>query len=192
MIIVNDEKEKVNQNEEDEHVNKMIQSFKEENPNLSEEEIEELKKVLSQIVATNKRNLNNVSYFNKVIKTFIIYILSSLSTLGFFFSFVALENRALSIFIPIIITIIFTIYELIKFIQFVKKPLVTTIKPYIYEMIIICLIGFLVNEYLLIFKFSIILPMYIIFTVIMKLLVNSLINKIISKKKMIERRDNNV
>ena len=142
---MNDEKEKVNQNEEDEHVNKMIQSFKEENPNLSEEEIEELKKVLSQIVATNKRNLNNVSYFNKVIKTFIIYILSSLSTLGFFFSFVALENRALSIFIPIIITIIFTIYELIKFIQFVKKPLVTTIKPYIYEMIIICLIGFLVK-----------------------------------------------
>lgn len=187
-----EEKDKIDSNIEDENINKMVQSFKDDNPNMSEEELEELKKVLSQIVSANKKQLNKASYFTKFIKTLFIYLLSSLSALGFFFSFIILEEKLYSLFIPLGLTLILSIYELIKYIQFVKKPIIFSIKPYILELIIICLIGYLLNEFINIFDYSIIFSIYIIFTFILKFLVNSLFNKVIRKKIIIEGRDKDV
>ena len=69
-----EEKDKLDSNIEDENVNKMIQSFKDENPNMSEEELEELKKMLNQIITANKKQVNKTRYITKFIKTIFIYI----------------------------------------------------------------------------------------------------------------------
>ena len=87
----------------------MIQSFKDENPNMSEEELEELKKMLSQIIIANKKQVNKTRYFTKFIKTIFIYLLSSLSTLAFFLSFIVLEEKIYSLLIPIVLTFILSI-----------------------------------------------------------------------------------
>jgi hypothetical protein len=189
---VKEEKDKLDSNIEDENVNKMIQSFKDENPNMSEEELEELKKMLNQIITANKKQVNKTRYFTKFIKTIFIYLLSSLSTLAFFLSFIVLEEKIYSLLIPIVLTFILSIYELIKYIQFVKKPIIFSIKPYILELLIICLIGFLINQFINIFEYSIIFSVYIIVTFAMKMLVNSVFNKFIRKKIVIERRDKDV
>jgi hypothetical protein len=186
------EEKKNNQNVEDENLNKMIQTFKDENPNISEEELEEIKKVLNQIIIANKKQANKARYFMKFIKTLIIYLVSSLSALGFFFSSIILENKIFSIYLPIGLSLILSIYELIKFIQFIKKPIISSMKPYIIEIAVICLIGFFINEFIKVFDYSIIFSIYIIFTFIMKMLVNSLFNKVARKKIIIERRDKDV
>ena len=40
MRLVKEEKDKIDSNIEDENINKMVQSFKDDNPNMSEEELE--------------------------------------------------------------------------------------------------------------------------------------------------------
>jgi hypothetical protein len=65
-------------------------------------------------------------------------------------------------------------------------------KPYIIEMTIICLVGYGLNEFIKVFDYSIIFSIYIIFTLIMKMLVTSLFNKVKRKKIIIERRDKDV
>ena len=66
------------------------------------------------------------------------------------------------------------------------------IRPYVLELIIICLIGFVINQLLNVFEYSIIFSLYIIGTFIMKILVNSLFNKVKTKKIIIEGRDKDV
>jgi hypothetical protein len=177
---------------EDKELNKIIKSFIDENPSMSEEEVLELKKVLRELMKANKRKLNKREYIKKFFKSILIYLVSTLSVLGFLFSYIALENKYFSLFLPLALTFILSIYDLIRFIQFVKKPIIFSIKPFIIEITIMCVVGFFINEFIKIFEYSIIFSIYILLTLIMKILINSTVNKVISKKVIIERRDKDV
>jgi hypothetical protein len=177
---------------EDKELNKIIKPFIDENPSMSEEEVLELKKVLRELMKANKRKLNKREYIKKFFKSILIYLVSTLSVLGFLFSYIALENKYFSLFLPLALTFILSIYDLIRFIQFVKKPIIFSIKPFIIEITIMCVVGFFINEFIKIFEYSIIFSIYILLTLIMKILINSTVNKVISKKVIIERRDKDV
>ena len=194
---MNDENKEPELNElgskqKDNELDKLIEPFKEQNPEMTEEEAEELKKAIKSLMEANKKHLKKVEYIKKFFKSLIIYLLSTLSLLGFFFSFIALENKWLSLIIPAGLTVVLTIYEMIKFIQFVKKPIIFSLKPYFFEIGIMCLTGFLVNEFIKIFNYSIIFSIYIVLTIVMKILITSTIDKVIRKKVVVERRDKDV
>ena len=177
---------------EDKKLDEMVQIFKEQNPNITEEELEDIKKVLSQIIIENKKRFNSKKYVLKFFKAFIIYLISSLSVLGFFFSSIVLTNKLLSLFVSLGFTLVMASYESIRYMQFIKKPVISSIKPYIMDLIILCLIGFLINEFVKIFEYSIISILYILFTMTMKVFVTSLYDKIVRKKVIVERRDRDV
>jgi hypothetical protein len=194
---MNDENKEPELNElgskqKDNELDKLIEPFKEQNPEMTEEEAEELKKAIKSLMEANKKHLKKVEYIKKFFKSLTIYLLSTLSLLGFFFSFIALENKWLSLIIPAGLTVVLTIYEMIKFIQFVKKPIIFSLKPYFFEIGIMCLTGFLVNEFIKIFEYSIIFSIYIVLTIVMKILITSTIDKVIRKKVVVERRDKDV
>jgi hypothetical protein len=194
---MNDENKEPELNElgskqKDNELDKLIEPFKEQNPEMTEEEAEELKKAIKSLMEANKKHLKKVEYIKKFFKSLTIYLLSTLSLLGFFFSFIALENKWLSLIIPAGLTGVLTIYEMIKFIQFVKKPIIFSLKPYFFEIGIMCLTGFLVNEFIKIFEYSIIFSIYIVLTIVMKILITSTIDKVIRKKVVVERRDKDV
>ncbi len=196
MIFVNEDKKEpekeTSDSNEDKELNKLMESFIGENPDVNEEEILELKKALKELIKANKKQLNKSEYLKKFFKAFLIYLISTMSVLGFLFSYVILENKYFSLFLPLSLTVILSIYDLIKFIQFIKKPIIFTIKPFITEITIMCLLGFFINEFIKIFEYSIIFSIYIILTIIMKILINSTVNKVVRKKVIIERRDKDV
>lgn len=177
---------------DDKELDKLIEPFKEGNPDMTLEEAEELKKALKSLMEANQRQFRKSEYIKKFFKSLIMYLLSSISVLGFLFSFLVLENKLASLLLPICITFILSIYEIIKFIKFIKKPIIISIKPYIIDMTIICLLGYLFNEFVKVFEYSIIFSLYILLTFIMKMLVNLVLNKKTRKKIIVERRDKDV
>lgn len=196
MIFVNEDKKESEvetlDSNEDKELNKIIKPFIEQNPDISEEEINELKKTIRELLKVNKRRFNKREYIKKIFKSFLIYLVSTLSVLGFLFSNITLENKYLSLFLPLALTVVLSVYDLIRFIQFVKKPIIFSIKPFIIEITIMCVLGFFINEFIKIFEYSIIFSIYIVLTLIMKMLINSTLNKVVRKKVIIERRDKDV
>lgn len=177
---------------EEKEINRMLEPIKEQNPDISVEEIEELKKMLKELIKSNKKNIKITDCLKKLLRGFIVYIVSSLSVLGFFFTYLSIEDKLIILLIPTVLSLVLSMYEVIKYIQFMKKPIVLSIKPYIYELIIICLLGFIINEFINVFQHNIIGSIYIVIVFIMKMLVNSLLNKTMYKKVVVGRRDKDV
>ena len=64
---------------EEKEINRMLEPIKEQNPDISIEEIEELKKMLKELVKSNKKNIKMSDCLKKLVRGFIVYIISALS-----------------------------------------------------------------------------------------------------------------
>lgn len=165
-----------------EDLDKQIDEFIRNNPDMDENEIDELKKVADKLLEQKLNQTTKGYLFRRMLISILIYILVGLVTFGFFFTTISISPRWLIFVVVGIISLAMSLLDtLIVYINdkrgVVGINVLTLICP-----LICAVIGYFINSsVLLVFSYHFIFPIIIILIFIFKAIIRFYLYKYIPK-----------
>ena len=146
-----------------EDVERQLDEIIRENPDLTEEDIDKLRQT-TKILLEQKFNQNNKGYFFKrMLSSFLISFVSALVIMGFFFKTIAVNPKWIIFIVVSAISFVYALIDSIIVITNDRRGIVGPSFLSIINPIIISVIGYIVNAYvLLIFKYHYLFPIIVI------------------------------